>query len=74
MGFSRQEYWSGLPFPSPGDIYLILPLLRVPLVTHQFAHFKTSQIPDIPCHTSIIQNYVNFKYLHFIYSFNIFYL
>ena len=20
MGFSRQNYWSGLPFPSPGDI------------------------------------------------------
>ena len=20
MGFSGQEYWSGLPFPSPGDI------------------------------------------------------
>ena len=20
MGFSRQEYWSGLPFPSRGDI------------------------------------------------------
>ena len=20
MGFFRQEYWSGLPFPSPGDI------------------------------------------------------
>ena len=19
MGFSRQEHWSGLPFPSPGD-------------------------------------------------------
>ena len=19
LGFSRQEYWSGLPFPSPGD-------------------------------------------------------
>ena len=19
MGFSRQEYWSGLPFPSPGE-------------------------------------------------------
>ena len=19
MGFSRKEYWSGLPFPSPGD-------------------------------------------------------
>ena len=20
MQFSRQEYWSGLPFPSPGDL------------------------------------------------------
>ena len=20
MGFSRSEYWSGLPFPSPGDL------------------------------------------------------
>ena len=24
-GFSRQEYWSGLPFPAPGD----LPNLRI---------------------------------------------
>ena len=21
MRFSRQEYWSGLPFPSPGDLF-----------------------------------------------------
>ena len=20
MGFPRQEYWTGLPFPSPGDV------------------------------------------------------
>jgi len=20
MGFSQQEYWSGLPFPTPGDL------------------------------------------------------
>ena len=20
VGFSRQEYWSGLPFPAPGDL------------------------------------------------------
>ena len=20
IGFSRQEYWNGLPFPSPGDL------------------------------------------------------
>ena len=31
MGFSWQEYWSGLPFPSPGD----LPNPRIePLVSH----------------------------------------
>ena len=34
MGFSRQEYWSGLPFPSPGDlpnqgIELMSPALQV---------------------------------------------
>ena len=23
MGFSRQEYWSGLPFPSPGGVFPI---------------------------------------------------
>ena len=21
MGFSRQEYWTGLPFPPPGDLF-----------------------------------------------------
>ena len=25
MGFSRQEYWSGLPIPSPGDLPWIEP-------------------------------------------------
>ena len=30
MGFSRQEYWSGLPFPSPGD----LPNPRIQPVSH----------------------------------------
>ena len=24
MGFSRQEYWSGVPLPSPGDPWLSL--------------------------------------------------
>jgi len=24
MGFSRQEYWSGLPFPSPEDVTLVV--------------------------------------------------
>ena len=32
MGFSWQEYWNGLSFPSPGDLpnLGILPVLPVP--------------------------------------------
>ena len=31
MGFPRQEYWSGLPFPPPGDL-LNLGIKPAPLV------------------------------------------
>ena len=30
MGFSRQEYWSGLPFPSPGNLPSLGNELRSP--------------------------------------------
>ena len=48
MGFSRQEYWSGLPFPSPGDlpdpgIEPRSPALR--------ADALTSEPPGKPSHT-----------------------
>ena len=29
MGFSRQEYWNGLPFPSPGDSVVKNPSAKV---------------------------------------------
>ena len=35
MGFYRQEYWSGLPFPSPGDLSHPGIKLR-PLAWHRF--------------------------------------
>ena len=43
MGFSRQEYWSGLPCPSPGD--LPHPGIKLPsLISHALAgrFFTTS--------------------------------
>ena len=44
MGFSRQEYWSGLPFPSPGD----LPNLGIePRSPALQADVLTSQPPGI---------------------------
>ena len=54
MGFSRQEYWSGLPFPSPGDLPNPgtepgLPNCRQTLycLSHQGSPSKYSQRPKI---------------------------
>ena len=45
MGFSRQEYWSGLPFPSPGD----LPDLGIEPASPALAGiFFTTQPPGKP--------------------------
>ena len=35
MGFSRQEYWSGLPFPSPG--HLPDPWKQIKITSHAFS-------------------------------------
>ena len=47
VGFSRQEYWSGLPFPSPGDlpdpgIEPRSPALRQTL--YRLSHHSTYQV------------------------------
>ena len=45
MGFSRQEYWSGLPFPLPGDF----PDLGMELVSPALADgFFTAEPPGQP--------------------------
>ena len=45
MEFSRQEYWSGLPFPSPGD----LPSLGVELrCLFYLLHRRVSSSPLVP--------------------------
>ena len=39
IGFSRQEYWSGLPFPSPGDLlYLGIECMSPALTNGFFTH------------------------------------
>ena len=54
MGFSRQEYWSMLPFPSPGDI----PNPRIKPVSPSLAgRFCTTKPPGQPMN----QLYFNFK-------------
>ena len=41
MGFSRQEYWSGLPFPSPGD-------LPDPGIEPEFPALSADALPSEP--------------------------
>ena len=45
MGFPRQEFWSGLPFPSPGD----LPDLGIKPASPELAGgFFTTEPPGTP--------------------------
>ena len=46
MGFSRQEHWSGLPFPSPGD--LPDPGIQ-PVSPASVGRFFTAEPPGNPC-------------------------
>ena len=44
MGFSRQEYWSGLPFPPPGD----LPNPRIKPTSLCLLHWQVDSLPLVP--------------------------
>ena len=41
MEFSRQEYWSGLPFPSPGD-------LPIPGIKPESPALRADSLPSEP--------------------------
>ena len=59
MGFSRQKHWSGLPFPSPGDIPDPGIELRSPALQ---ADSLLSELPEKP---NI--RYKNINYLAIVY-------
>ena len=47
MGFSRQEYWSGLPFPSPGD-------LPNPGIVPRSPALQTDALPSEPLFKTVL--------------------
>ena len=54
MGFSRQEYWSGLPLPSPGN-----PLTQgLNLLLLCLLHWQAGSLPLAPMHGDIPQTHV----------------
>ena len=58
-GFSRQEYWSGLPFPSPGDLPNPGIEPRSPTLE---ADALTSEPPGKPQSDSVINIYILFHF------------
>ena len=46
MGFSRQEYWSKLPFPSPGDLPELEIEPRSPALAGRFFTIEPPGKPD----------------------------
>ena len=50
MGFSRQEYWTGLPYPSPGDLphsgIELVSLMSPALASGFFATSATWEAPQ----------------------------
>ena len=51
MAFSRQEHWSGLPGPPPGDLPHPTPGLNLSLLNHRQMFYcqATGESPDHPC-------------------------
>ena len=43
MGFSRQEYWSGLPFPFPGNASKVM----LKILQARLQHFMNPELPDV---------------------------
>ena len=57
MEFSRQEYWSRLPFPSPGD----LPNLRIEPVSSMSRALQEDSLPAEPVGKSNEERWDNYQ-------------
>ena len=65
MGFPRQEYWSGLPFPSPGDPS---DLGIEPVSPTLVGGFLTTEAPGKPLQFSIVEGKLFYTVLYFTFT------
>ena len=75
MGFSRQGYWSGLPFPSPGglphlEIELRSPTLQANALPSEPPGKPKSQPTRIYFLTDIFLSMISFPYANYNFLFN----
>jgi len=69
MGFSRQEFWSGLPFPPPGDLPDpgIKPTPPAsPALADRF--FTTEPSGNISCTQTYMLVFHVYKHIYFMYT------
>ena len=62
MGFPRQEYWNGLPFPAPGD--LPNPGIKPSLLS--LLHWQEDSLPSEPSGNHLVEH-SRFQILLFVY-------
>ena len=67
MGFSRQEHWSGLPFPSPLDLFIVM-LPKALLTSH--SRMSGSRWVITPSWLSVLWR--SFLYRSYLYSCHLF--
>ena len=58
MGFSRQEYWSGLPLPSP-----LVSLVRETLLDDLRGQFRPEMLPFLVC-TPDYSVHLDWEHIH----------
>ena len=59
MEFSRQEYWNGLPFPTPGD----LPDPGIELCLLHLLHWQADSLPTAPPEKPLRWCYLALKFI-----------
>ena len=68
MGFPRQEYWNGLPFPSPGD--LLDPGIE-PMSPALAGRFFTNETSGKESEDTYLSIYLSIYLNHFVYLNNV---
>ena len=64
MGLSRQEYWSWLPFPSPGDLpdFRQPPVLHCRQILYRLSHQRSRELSKTHCYINgFILHNCNFR-------------
>ena len=68
MGFSRQEYWSGLPLPSPTSECLFFYIMDIPQFFHSFVQISIILFNFLPIPPSFIEAYLTKSKIFKVYS------